>query len=183
MDLKIKNKEASHAVGFHLYEMSRTDKSIETGRLAVAWGWGRNRGQDESDLMGLGFIYRMKKISKTWLSWWLPKVDSPEATELYILNGRTLQFLIYTSIKNFFLKNNEEDFPGSPVVKNLPSNTWDASLIPGQGTKIPQAMGQLNLGITMKRSCMLPPGSRALVSQLEKPQMPQRRPTCHNEVP
>lgn len=64
MDLKTKNKEASHAVGFHLYEMSRTDKSIETGRLAVAWGWGRNRGQDESDLMGLGFIYRMKKISK-----------------------------------------------------------------------------------------------------------------------
>ena len=46
MDLKTKNKEASHAVGFHLYEMSRIDKSIETGRLVVAWGWGRNRGQE-----------------------------------------------------------------------------------------------------------------------------------------
>ena len=30
MDLKTKNKEASHAVGFHLYEMSRIDKSIGT---------------------------------------------------------------------------------------------------------------------------------------------------------
>ena len=46
MDLKTKNKEASHAVGFHLYEMSRIDKSIGTGRLVVAWGWGRNRGQE-----------------------------------------------------------------------------------------------------------------------------------------
>ena len=29
------------------------------------------------------------------------------------------------------------DFPGSPVVKNLPSTTEDMGLIPGQGTKIP----------------------------------------------
>ena len=28
------------------------------------------------------------------------------------------------------------DFPGSPVVKNMPSNVWDMSLIPGWGTKI-----------------------------------------------
>ena len=28
------------------------------------------------------------------------------------------------------------DFPGGPVVKNLPSNAGDTGLIPGQGTKI-----------------------------------------------
>ena len=33
-------------------------------------------------------------------------------------------------------------FPGGPVVKNLPSNTGDMGSIPGQGTKIPHAVGQ-----------------------------------------
>ena len=33
------------------------------------------------------------------------------------------------------------DFPGGPVVKNLPSNAGDM----GWGTKIPHASGQLNL--------------------------------------
>ena len=36
------------------------------------------------------------------------------------------------------------DFPGGPVVKNLPSNAGDMGLIPGQGTKIPHATGQLS---------------------------------------
>ena len=36
------------------------------------------------------------------------------------------------------------DFPGGPVVKNLPSNAGDASSIPGRGTKIPHAAGQLS---------------------------------------
>ena len=31
------------------------------------------------------------------------------------------------------------DFPGGPVVKNLPSNAGDAGSIPGQETKIPHA--------------------------------------------
>ena len=34
-------------------------------------------------------------------------------------------------------------FPGDPGVKNLPSNAGDVGLIPGQGTKIPHAAGQL----------------------------------------
>ena len=29
------------------------------------------------------------------------------------------------------------DFPGSPVVKTLPSNARDTGLIPGQGARIP----------------------------------------------
>ena len=36
------------------------------------------------------------------------------------------------------------NFPGGPVVKNLPSNVRDVGSIPGQGTKIPHAVGQLN---------------------------------------
>ena len=34
------------------------------------------------------------------------------------------------------------NFPGSPVVKNPPSNSGDVSQIPGQGTKISHATGQ-----------------------------------------
>ena len=36
------------------------------------------------------------------------------------------------------------DVPGGPVVKNLPSTAGDAGLIPGQGTRIPDAAGQLS---------------------------------------
>ena len=40
------------------------------------------------------------------------------------------------------------DFPGDPVVKNPPSNAGDVGSIPGWGTKIPHAMGQLSLQAT-----------------------------------
>ena len=36
------------------------------------------------------------------------------------------------------------DFPGGPGVKNPPYNAGDSGLIPGQGTKIPHAVGQLS---------------------------------------
>ena len=36
------------------------------------------------------------------------------------------------------------DFPGGPVVKKPPSNARDAGLIPGWGTKLPHAVGQLS---------------------------------------
>ena len=36
------------------------------------------------------------------------------------------------------------DFPGGPVVKNLPSNAGDAGSIPGQGIKTPHSKGQLS---------------------------------------
>ena len=38
-----------------------------------------------------------------------------------------------------------KDFPGGPVVKNLPCNAGDVGLIPGQGTEIPYATEQLSL--------------------------------------
>ena len=36
------------------------------------------------------------------------------------------------------------NFPGGPVVKNTPCNAGDMGSIPGRGTRIPHAMGQLN---------------------------------------
>ena len=39
------------------------------------------------------------------------------------------------------------DFPGSPVVKILPSNAGGAGLIPGQGAKIPHALWPKNQNI------------------------------------
>ena len=33
------------------------------------------------------------------------------------------------------------DFPGGPVLKNLPSSAGDVGLIPVKGTKIPHAVG------------------------------------------
>ena len=42
------------------------------------------------------------------------------------------------------------DFPGGPVVKNLPCNAGDVGSIPGQGTKIPHDTKQLSLCTTMK---------------------------------
>ena len=36
------------------------------------------------------------------------------------------------------------DFPGGPVVKNLPYNAGHVGSIPGQGTKIPHAVRQLS---------------------------------------
>ena len=49
------------------------------------------------------------------------------------------------------------DFPGGPVVKNLPPNAGDIGSIPGRGTKIPHATEHLS------------PGTAT------------REPACHNE--
>ena len=48
------------------------------------------------------------------------------------------------------------DFLGL-VVENLPSNAGDLGSIPDQGTKIPHAIGQLNLHATV-RSPRIPQG-------------------------
>ena len=42
------------------------------------------------------------------------------------------------------------DFPGGPVVENLPSNAGKMGLIPGLGTKIPPAVGQLSADTTTR---------------------------------
>ena len=45
------------------------------------------------------------------------------------------------------------DFSGSPVVKILPSNTWAAGSIPGQGARIPHALQPKNQDIKQKQYC------------------------------
>ena len=42
------------------------------------------------------------------------------------------------------------DFPGGPVIKNPLFNAGEKGLIPGQGTKFPEASGKLILCTTMK---------------------------------
>ena len=45
------------------------------------------------------------------------------------------------------------DFPGVLVVKNLPSNARDTGSISGQGTKVPQATGQVRLHVSTREAC------------------------------
>ena len=45
-------------------------------------------------------------------------------------------FFCYTPFKVIISR----DFPGGPVVENLPSSAGDVDSIPGQGTKIPLSL-------------------------------------------
>ena len=61
--------------------------------------------------------------------------------------------ILQLKINEFKLKKNKKycrDFHGGSVDKNLPSDTRDATLIPGQRTKIPHVVGQPNLLIATK---------------------------------
>ena len=96
-----------------------------------------------------------------------------------------------------YFKANPRDFPGGPVVKNPPSNAGDAGLIPGRGTKIPHAAGQLSPRATTTELVRLnerarvlqttdPMHSGAHVPQLERenPHATTReKPVRHNEDP
>ena len=52
-----------------------------------------------------------------------------------------------------YLKRQRRDFPGSPVVKTLPSNAGHVGSIPGQGAKIPRASGPRKQNIKQKQYC------------------------------
>ena len=54
----------------------------------------------------------------------------------------------------------------SPVVKNPPSNGGDEHSIPGQGTKIPHASGQLSLNATTREPTLY--NEKILISKLKK---------------
>ena len=45
------------------------------------------------------------------------------------------------------------DFPGSPVVKTMPSNAGGAGSIPGWGAKIPHASWPKNQNIKQNQHC------------------------------
>ena len=55
--------------------------------------------------------------------------------------GKTLEKDCFQKGQTHQRKEKQRDFPGSPVVKTLPSNEEDAGLIPGQGAKILHALG------------------------------------------
>ena len=65
------------------------------------------------------------------------------------------------------------EFPSNPVVKSPPSNAGVTGSIPGRGTKIPHAVGQLSNATTE------PAHSRAQVSL----RVTTREPSCHNKDP
>ena len=71
------------------------------------------------------------------------------------------------------------DFPGGPVVKNPPSNARDAGSIPGWGTKIPHAVGQLSPHAATTETKHF----RARAPQLEKPGCRNEEPVHCNEDP
>ena len=60
------------------------------------------------------------------------------------------------------------DSPGGPVVKNPPSNTGDARSIPGQGTKIPHAAGQLRPCATTTELAHLNEREKTRTPQVER---------------
>ena len=66
---------------------------------------------------------------------------------LFTQNYHNIVNWLYPHKNVFGVKNKKEmsrDFPGGPVVKNLPSIAGDEGSIPGQGTKITYATGQLS---------------------------------------
>ena len=75
-----------------------------------------------------------------------------------------------SKIESVIKKKKIRDFPGGPVAKNPPSNAGDRGLIPGQGTKIPHATGQLSLRVTTTELMYL--NERAHVLQTTEPTCP-----------
>ena len=71
--------------------------------------------------------------------------------------------------KQYYLK--YRDFPGGPVVKNPPSKAGEAGSIPGQGTKIQNAAGQLSPRAPTTEA--MRPGART-------PHLEKRKPARHN---
>ena len=61
-----------------------------------------------------------------------------------------------SSARGFYLlKIKFGDFPGGPVVENLPSNAGAVGSILDPGTKIPHAMGQLSLSTATREVYVL----------------------------
>ena len=63
-----------------------------------------------------------------------------------------------------------EDVPGGPVVKNPPADTGDPRSIPGLGTKIPHATGQLSPCSATTEPVLRSPG--ATTTEALRPQRP-----------
>ena len=106
-------------------------KEMATHSSILAWKipWTEEPGRLQS--------IRLQRVGYSWatslsLSWIIAVIIQGNCTR----NFYHWQHLLKTSLS---------DFPGGPVVKNLPCNAGDAGSIPGQGTKIPYATEQPSL--------------------------------------
>ena len=79
------------------------------------------------------------------VSWKLVRTHLLNYLDLLFSLGIFLLLFLTCKLYIVYVKRISWDFPGSPVVKNLHSSAGDAGLIPGQGTKIPFALEQLQL--------------------------------------
>ena len=105
-------------------------------------------------------------------------------------NRRVKRFSMSLIIREMQVKITVSNFPGGPVIKNLPSNARDAGSIPGQGTKIPHASEQPSAA-TPEAACSgvcMPQLERSLHATAKTPRAPtktghspQKSPTrrCH----
>ena len=86
------------------------------------------------------------------------------STTLIIREIKTIMRYHLTTIRMAIIKqtrnNNCSDFPGGPVVKIPPFNAGDEGSIPGQGTNIPHAMGQLSPCAATTEPCTMEPVCR-----------------------
>ena len=91
----------------------------------------------------------------------IPNPTEKSCCYIHVYPSQTVQ----TALCLFFWRGRggETDFPGDPVVSNLPSNERHVCFIPDQGTKIPHAAGPQSLcTVTTQRAL-----SRARAPQLE----------------
>ena len=68
-----------------------------------------------------------------------------ERRKVYLFTHIILPGSLFLRFQGSFKKIISRDFPGGPVIKNLPSSAGDTGLIPGRGTKSPYAVGQPSL--------------------------------------
>ena len=90
------------------------------------WCWERLRAEEEGIRGWDGWMASPIQWTWTWANsgkWW----------------GTRLQRIWHDLVTE-----PQRDFPGGPVVKNLPYNAGDMGSIPGLGTKIPHSVEQLS---------------------------------------
>ena len=73
----------------------------------------------------------------------------------FLSDNHTFLFYLFIHLYSISIwsKNIYRDFPGSPVVRTLPSNAGGVDLIPGWGAKIPHALGPKNQNLKQKQYC------------------------------